>query len=112
MPLHVLAGHHHPQAHGRTRHHLTLKKKRLQDLFIYYFRLCWAFATAPGLSLAAGVEATLLRWCSGSGVHELQWLGHTDLVALWLWDFPGLGIKLALPVLAGGFSTTEPPGDP
>ena len=50
---------------------MTLKKKLfkifLKNLFIYYFWLCWACAAVRGLSLAAGAEATLLRWCWGSG---------------------------------------------
>ena len=29
-----------------------------------------------------------------------------------MWDLPGPGIKLASPVLAGGFFTSEPPGEP
>ena len=27
-----------------------------------------------------------------------------------MWDFPGVGIELVSPLLAGGFSTTGPPG--
>jgi len=29
-----------------------------------------------------------------------------------MWDLPGSGIEPVSPALAGGFSTTEPPGKP
>ena len=29
-----------------------------------------------------------------------------------MWDLPGPGLKLVSPALAGGFLTTEPPGEP
>ena len=29
-----------------------------------------------------------------------------------MWDFPGPGIEPVFPALAGGFSTTAPPGKP
>ena len=29
-----------------------------------------------------------------------------------MWDFPGPGIEPMSPALAGGFFTTEPPGNP
>ena len=29
-----------------------------------------------------------------------------------MWDLPGPGIESVSPALAGGFSTTEPPGKP
>ena len=48
----------------------------------------------------------------GLGVHRLQYLQRTGLVALRLWDLPRPGIEPLSPTLAGGLSTTEPPGKP
>ena len=43
---------------------------------------------------------------------QAQELCCTGLVALCMWDLPGLEIKPVSPALAGNVFTTEPPGKP
>ena len=44
--------------------------------------------------------------------HRLSSCSTWALVLLRLWDLPGSGIEPVSPALAGGFVTTEPPGNP
>ena len=44
--------------------------------------------------------------------HRLSSCGAQASLLCGMWDLPGTGIKPMSPALAGGFSTTAPPGKP
>ena len=102
------------------------------NLFIYLFWLCWVFLAAGGLSLvvASGGYSSLrcvgfsLRWllllrstgsssCGSRAVeHRLSSCGARAQLLRGMWDLPRPGLEPVSPALAGGLSTTAPPGKP
>ena len=105
-------------------------------LFIYFW-LRWVFVAARGLSpvAASGGYSSLqcadfsLRWpfllqstssrsvgfsSCGSQAPErrLSSCGPRASLLRGMWDLPGPGLEPMSPALAGGFSTTAPPGKP
>ena len=54
----------------------------------------------------------LLLWSTDSRAHWLSSCGTRALLLHSMWDLPGSGIEPTSPALAGGFFTTEPPGEP
>ena len=74
------------------------------------FSCCRVQALGTQVSAAAG------RGLSGCGSlaleHRLNSCGAWAWLLCSLWDPPGPGIEPVPPALAGGFFTTEPPGNP
>ena len=68
----------------------------------------WASHCAELLLQGTGLE------CMGFGCRGAwaRWLWHTGLVVPWHVGLTGPGTEPGSPALAGGFSTTEPPGSP
>ena len=62
---------------------------------------------------ASALAARGLQQCSSRAVaHRFNSCGARANLLLGMWDLPRSGIKPVAPALAGGFSTTEPPGKP
>ena len=80
------------------------------------------FVAVRGLPLsgawALGVRASVVAACGLSSCgsraleHRLSICGARALLLCGLWDLPGPGLEPVYPALAGGFSTTAPPGKP
>ena len=104
---------------------------------IYYFWLCWVFATARGPSpvVASGGHSSLrcagfsLRWplplrstgsrragfssCGSRALgRRLSSCGSQAQPPRGMWDLPGPGLEPVSPALAGGLPTTVPAGKP
>ena len=106
----------------------------LKNLFILliYFWLRWVFVAARRFSLVGESGATLrcgerASHCCGFShcgaralgvrasivaAHGLRSCGTWAQLLSGLWDLPGPGLEPMSPALAGGFSTTAPPGKP
>ena len=89
--------------------------------FICYFWLCWVFIAAYRLSVVAASGSYSLLQCVARGLsscgsqaveHRLSRCGSWAQLLRGMWDLPGPGIEPVSPALAGGFSTTAPPGKP
>ena len=73
--------------------------------------LCRLFlVAASGGSSVDVVLGLILLWGAGGRVHGIQWWRYTGLVAPWMWNPYGPGVKPVSSALAGGFSPTAPPG--
>ena len=99
-----------------------------KNLFIYlfiYFWLCWIPASVRGLSLAAASGGHSSSRCTGlftvaaslAAEHRLQTrrlssCGSRAQSLRGMRDPPRPGLEPVSPALAGGFSTTAPPGKP
>ena len=82
------------------------------------------FVSVRGLPLAAASGGHSSSWCAGLSLswplvaeHRLQMLrpsscGSRAQLLRGMWDLPRPGLKPVSPALAGGFSTTAPPGKP
>ena len=68
------------------------------------FSLQWLLLLQSTGSRHAGFSSCSMQ------AQELWCTGLVALRQLNLWDLPGPGIKPVSPALAGGFSTTAPPG--
>ena len=98
--------------------------KNLFNLFIYFW-LCWVFVSVRGLSLVVAsvgplfiaVRGPLTIAASLVAEHRLQTrrlssCGSRAQPFRGMWDLPRPGLEPMSPALAGGFSTTAPPGKP
>ena len=92
----------------------------LKLLFIYW--LCWVFVSVRGLSPVAASRGHSSLRCAGLSLSQPLLLQSTGsrragsvVVAQLLrgmWDLPRPGLEPVSPALAGGLSTTAPPGKP
>ena len=94
-------------------------------LFIYLW-LCWVFVSVRGLSLVVASGGHSSSRCAGLLLsrplllrreHRLQMrrlsnYGSRAQPLRSMWDLPRPGLESVSPALAGGFSTTAPPGKP
>ena len=97
--------------------------KKFIYLFIYFW-LCWVFVCVRGLSLVAASGGPSSSRCAGLSLsrplvaeHRLQTrrlssCGSRAQLLRGMWDLPRPGLEPVSPALAGGFSTTAPPGKP
>ena len=95
----------------------------LHYLFIYFW-LCWVFVCVRGLSVVAASGGHYSSWCAGLSLsrplvaeHRLQTrrlssCGSQAQLLCGMWDLPRAGLEPMSPALAGGLSTTAPPGKP
>ena len=91
---------------------------------IIYFWLCWVFISVRGLSscgeqgpLFIAVRGPLTIAASLVAEHRLQTrrlsnCGSRAQLLCGMWDLHRPGLEPLSPALAGGFSTTAPPGKP
>ena len=110
----------------------------LINLFYFIqFWLCWVFVAVCGLSLVAASGGSSSLWCAGFSLqrpfllrstgsrragfsscgsraleHRLSSCGVWAQLLRGMQDPPGPGLEPVSPALAGGFSTTAPPGKP
>ena len=93
-----------------------------------YFWLCWVLVAVHGLliavaslccrarALGAWASVVVTRGLSSCGSRALERRLSSCGARAWLlrdmWDLPRPGIEPVSPALAGGFSTTVPPGKP
>ena len=71
------------------------------------------FVAVASLIAKRGLWAGGPQWLRPPGSRaQPQWLWRTGLVAPCMWDLPGSGIEPVSRALAGGFFTTQPPGQP
>ena len=93
-------------------------------LFIYFW-LCWVFVSVRGLFSSCGKQGPLFIAVHGPltiaaslvaehrlQVRRLSSCGSRAQLLRGMWDLPRPGLEPVSPVLAGGFSTTAPPGKP
>ena len=99
--------------------------------FLHLFILFYLFLAAFGLrccarafsscgerGLLCGARASVvvargLSSCSSRALeHRLSSCGARAELLCGMWDLPGPGLEPVSPALAGGFSTTVPPGNP
>ena len=93
-------------------------------LFIYFW-LCWVFVSVLGLFSSGGKRGPLFIAVRGPltiaaslvaehrlQTHRLSSCGSRAQLLRGMWDLPRPGLKPVSPALAGGFSTTAPPGKP
>ena len=93
-------------------------------LFIYLW-LCWVFVSVRGLSLVAASGGHSSSRCAGLSLSRPLLLrstgsrhagsvvvAHGPSFLCGMWDLPRPGLEPVSPALAGGFSTTAPPGKP
>ena len=93
-------------------------------LFIYFW-LYWVFVSVLGLFSSGGKRGPLFIAVRGPltiaaslvaehrlQTHRLSSCGSRAQLLRGMWDLPRPGLKPVSPALAGGFSTTAPPGKP
>ena len=86
--------------------------------------MCWVFVSVRGLSLVAASGGHSSSRCAGLSLsrplvaeHRLQTrrlssCGSQAQLLRGMWDLPRPELEPVSPALAGGFSTTAPPGKP
>ena len=101
-----------------------LKQIFLFIFFLFYFWLCWVFVSLRGLSPVVASGGHSSSRCTGLSLsrplvaeHRLQTrrlsnCGSRAQPLRGMWDLPRPGLEPVSPALAGGFSTTVPPGKP
>ena len=93
-------------------------------LFIYFW-LCWVLVSVRGLFSSCGKRGPLFIAVRGPltivaslvaehrlQTHRLSSCGSRAWMLRGMWDLPRPGLEPVSPALAGGLSTTVPPGKP
>ena len=77
---------------------------------------CGGFSCYGARALGPRASVVVARGLSSCGSwaleHRLSSCGSRALLLRGMWDLPGPGLEPMSPALAGGFSTTAPPGKP
>ena len=77
---------------------------------------CGGFSCCGARALGTWASVVAARGLSSCGSraleHRLSSCGTRAYLLCGMWDLPGPGIEPMSPALAGGFSTTAPPGKP
>ena len=77
---------------------------------------CGGFSCCGARALGTRASVVVARGLSSCGSwaveHRLSSCGARALLLRGMWDLPGRGLEPVSPALAGGFSTTAPPGKP
>ena len=119
--------------HHKGKKYLSIRESKvtcpilfffLINLFIYLC-LCWVFVSVRGLSLVAASGGHSSLRCAGLSLsrplllrkqrlqtRRLSNCGSRAQLLRGMWDLPRPGLEPVSPALAGGFSTTAPPGKP